>query len=150
MNEWMDGNISDEVYDDWKIKNKIKEEEIREKVKDLDVEIDRFDDVNSIDGWMDLMKDELYKDWSLERFEDKKRIVEKYMDWISVEYLDGNNIGKRYRVRMRVSVGKKGHGIEFENGKSLENNGNKKRDISYISHFKCVGAEGFEPPTPWV
>tara|TARA_B110000263_G_scaffold215359_1_gene200306 strand:+ start:191 stop:433 length:243 start_codon:yes stop_codon:yes gene_type:complete len=80
MNEWMDGNISDEVYDDWKIKNKIKEEEIREKVKDLDVEIDRFDDVNSIDGWMDLMKDELYKDWSLERFEDKKRIVEKYMD----------------------------------------------------------------------
>ena len=62
MNEWMDGNISDEVYDDWKIKNKIKEEEIREKVKDLDVEIDRFDDVNSIDGSMDLMKDELYKD----------------------------------------------------------------------------------------
>lgn len=62
--------------------------------------------------------DELYKDWSLERFEDKKRIVEKYMDWVSVEYLDGNNIGKRYRVRMRVSVGKKGYGIEFENGKS--------------------------------
>lgn len=62
--------------------------------------------------------DELYKDWSLERFEDKKRIVEKYMDWVSVEYLDGNNIGKRYRVRMRVSVGKKGCGIEFENGKS--------------------------------
>ena len=49
----MDGNINDEVYDDWKIKNKVKEEEIREKVKDLDVEIDRFDDVNSIDGWMD-------------------------------------------------------------------------------------------------
>tara|TARA_B100000767_G_scaffold65536_1_gene61861 strand:- start:584 stop:802 length:219 start_codon:yes stop_codon:yes gene_type:complete len=62
--------------------------------------------------------DELYKEWSLERFEDKKRIVEKYMDWVSVEYLDGNNIGKRYRVRMRVSVGKKGYGIEFENGKS--------------------------------
>lgn len=62
--------------------------------------------------------DELYKDWCLERFEDKKRIVEKYMDWVSVEYLDGNNIGKRYRVRMRVSVGKKGYGIEFENGKS--------------------------------
>ena len=96
------------------------------------------------------MKDRLYKDWSLERFEDKKRIVEKYMDWVSVEYLDGNNIGKRYRVRMRVSVGKKGYGIEFENGKSLENNGNKKRDISYISHFKCVGAKGFEPLTPWV
>ena len=64
----------------------------------------------------------------MERFEDKKRIVEKYMDWVSVEYLDGNNIGKRYRVRMRVSVGKKGYGIEFENGKSLDNNGNKKRD----------------------
>ena len=62
--------------------------------------------------------DELYKEWSLERFEDKKRIVEKYMDWVSVEYLDGNNIRKRYRVRMRVSVGKKGYGIEFENGKS--------------------------------
>ena len=26
----------------------------------------------------------------------------------------------------------------------------KKIDISYISRFKCVGAEGFEPPTPWV
>ena len=31
---------------------------------------------------------------------------------------------------MRVGV-KKGYGIEFENGKSLENNG-------YKSHFKCV------------
>lgn len=39
---------------------------------------------------------------------------------------------------MKVSVRKKGYGIEFENGKSLENNGNKKRDISYISLFKCV------------
>ena len=23
------------------------------------------------------------------------------MDWVSVEYLDGNNIGKRYRVSVR-------------------------------------------------
>ena len=150
VDEWIDGNMSDEVYDDWKIKNKKREEDIRKKIKDLDVEIDRFDNVDSIDGWMDLMKDELYKDWSLERFEDKKRIIDKYLDWVSVEYLDGNNIGKRYRVRMRVSVGKKGYGIEFENGKSLENNGYKKRDIGYISHFKYVGAKGFEPLTPWV
>jgi hypothetical protein len=57
---------------------------------------------------------------------------------VSIEYLEGDNIGKKYRVKMKVSVGKKGYGIEFENGKSLENNGNKKRDISYISHFKCV------------
>ena len=150
VDEWLDGNISSEVYDDWKVKSKEKEEDIREKIKELDVEIDRYDDVNSIDGWMDLMKDELYKDWSLERFEDKKRIIDKYIDWVSIEYLEGDNIGKKYRVKMKVSVGKKGYGIEFENGKSLENNGNKKRDISYISHFKCVGAEGFEPPTPSV
>ena len=96
------------------------------------------------------MKDELYKDWSLERFEDKKRIIEKYVEWISVDYLEGDNIGKRYGIRMKVNVGKKGYGIEFENGKSLENNGYKKRDIGYISLFKYVGAEGFEPPTPWV
>ena len=38
---------------------------------------------------------------------------------------------------MRVRV-KKRYGIEFENGKSLENNGYEKRDIGYISHFKCV------------
>ena len=150
VDEWLDGNISSEVYDDWKVKSKEKEEDIREKIKELDVEIDRYDDVNSIDGWMDLMKDELYKDWSLERFEDKKRIIDKYIDWVSIEYLEGDNIGKKYRVKMKVSVGKKGYGIEFENGKSLENNGNKKRDISYISHFKCVGAKGFEPLTPWV
>ena len=30
---------------------------------------------------------------------------------------------------MKVNVGKKGYGIEFENGKSLENNGYKKRDM---------------------
>ena len=51
---------------------------------------------------------------------------------------------------MRVSVGKKGYGIEFENGKSLENNGYKKRDIGYISHFKCVESEGFEPSSKQV
>ena len=38
---------------------------------------------------------------------------------------------------MWVSV-KKGYRIEFENGKSLENNGYKKRDIGYKSRFKCV------------
>tara|TARA_B100000886_G_scaffold143073_1_gene97188 strand:- start:614 stop:739 length:126 start_codon:yes stop_codon:yes gene_type:complete len=38
---------------------------------------------------------------------------------------------------MKVSV-KKGFRIEFENGKSLENNGYKKCDIGYKSHFKCV------------
>jgi hypothetical protein len=105
---------------------------------------------------MTLMKSQTIKKYGLNKkylkeFQkqliDKGRTGGKYMDWVSVEYLDGNNIGKRYRVRMRVSVGKKGYGIEFENGKSLENNGNKKRDISYISHFKCVGAKGFEPTT---
>ena len=131
-------------------KSKVKEEDIRDKIKKLDVEIDRYDDVNSIDGWMDLMKDELYKDWSLERFEDKKRIIEKYVEWVSVDYIEGDNVGKRYGIRMKVNVGKKGYGVEFENGKSLENNGYKKRDIGYISHFKCVGAKGFEPLTPWV
>jgi hypothetical protein len=96
VDEWIDGNISDEDYDDWKSKSKVKEEDIRGKIKKLDVEIDRYDDVNSIDGWMDLMKDELYKDWSVERFEDKKRIIEKYVEWVSVDYLEGDNIGKRY------------------------------------------------------
>ena len=115
VDEWLDGNISSEVYDDQKVKSKEKEEDIREKIKELDVEIDRYDDVNSIDGWMDLMKDELYKDWSLERFEDKKRIIDKYIDWVSIEYLEGDNIGKKYRVKMKVSVRKKGYGIEFEN-----------------------------------
>ena len=38
---------------------------------------------------------------------------------------------------MRVSL-KKGYEIEFENGKSLENNGHKKRDTGYKPHFKCV------------
>ena len=57
MDEWIDGNISDEVYDDWKRKSKVKKEDIRGKIKKLDVEIDRYDDVNSFDWWMDLMKD---------------------------------------------------------------------------------------------
>ena len=51
---------------------------------------------------------------------------------------------------MKVNEEKKGYEIKFENGKSLENNGYKKRDIDYISLYKCVGDEGFEPPTPSV
>ncbi len=48
---------------------------------------------------------------------------------------------------MRVNVGKKVYGVEFENGKSLENNGYKKRDTGDISHFKC-GREGIRTPDP--
>jgi hypothetical protein len=36
-------------------------------------------------------------------------------------------------MEIKVNVGKKGYGIEFENGKSLERNGYKERDIGYIS-----------------
>ena len=36
---------------------------------------------------------------------------------------------------MKVNVGKKGYGIEFENGKSLENNGYKKKRYGLISLF---------------
>ena len=39
---------------------------------------------------------------------------------------------------MKVNEEKKGYEIKFENGKSLENNGYKKRDIDYISLYKCV------------
>jgi len=72
VDEWINGNKSDEVYDDWKRKSIAKEEDIREKIKKLDAEVDRYGDVNNIDGWMDLIKDELYKDCSLERFEIRK------------------------------------------------------------------------------
>lgn len=42
---------------------------------------------------------------------------------------------------MKVNEEKKGYEIKFENGKSLENNGYKKRDIDYISLYKCVKVE---------
>ncbi len=34
--------------------------------------------------------------------------------------------------------------------KRIEDNGYKKGGIDYKFHFKCVGAKGFEPLTPWV
>ena len=40
------------------------------------------------DGYVDLMKSDLKMEFGVERFEDRRRVIEKYVEYIKVKLID--------------------------------------------------------------
>ena len=87
--------------------------------------------------------------FQIKKFEDRRKLIEKYFDWVSVEYVNGKNGSKVHKISMKLILSGSVDFIE------VESDINKKRQsIKNVSVYKLklviVGAEGFEPPTLWV
>ena len=150
----LDLYVGDELSKDEKdlwVKNEYDDKKYKfiKKIEDLEKERGKYKNVNVIDDYLDLMKSDLDKEFKIKRFEDRRRLIEKYVDWVSVEYVNGVGESKIYKINMKLILG---GSVEFV---EVESDINKKRQsIKNVSVYKVksevVGAEGFEPPTPWV
>ena len=147
---YVDGEMSKEDKDLWmKMKYDLKKEEIKKKISGLEKEKMKYKNPNKIEGYIDLMKRDLDKEFGIDRFEDRRRLIEKYIDWVSVVYIKGKGDSKVYKINMRLLFGENGEFIEVDSGKIKK--GNQINDYPvYKVKSEIVGAEGFEPPTPWV
>ena len=147
MNLYLDEDISKEEKDDW-IENEYNKRVVdyKDKIKGLERELPKYDNKKNLDGWIELMERDLSNEYYSKRFEDKRRIIEKYVDWVSVKYLDGSGESKVYSIRLGIMIGNKIKEVDI-NKKRIHNINNR---LIYKVNPQSVGAEGFEPPTPWV
>nr|WP_314865670.1 recombinase family protein [uncultured Flavobacterium sp.] len=96
----IEGIIDDEVYTE--IKNEYKEsiKEIEIEIRKIEIEKSKLENRESIEGYLELMKSDLLRDKEIERFKDKRRIIEKYINFVKVKYIKKMNNYKEYDVTL--------------------------------------------------
>ena len=115
INMMLDGKFSEEDYDSWyESEYKEKKDEINEKILSVKDEVKKYGYVDKIESWMDLMKDDLLRDYNIERKEDKKRIIDRYVEKVFVRELDEVEKNKRFEINLVLRLGSKSGKIEFE------------------------------------
>lgn len=98
----IEGLIDDEVYKEIKLEYENDIREINIQIDELNVEKDKSENTESINGYLDLMKSDLLRDSKIERFKDKRRIIEKYIDSIKVSYVKKSNNYKEYDIVLNM------------------------------------------------
>ena len=101
-NSWLDGNINDEDKDKWVNESESKVEEVKKKISNIKSELEKFNVVNKIDSYVDLMDVDLKNEFNVERFEDRRRIIEKYVERIDVKLLMLDNKKKDYEIKVKL------------------------------------------------
>ena len=146
MNLYLDGDVSDEDYKSWiKDEYDINKEKILKKKKGVDREIIKYGYVDKIENWMDYMKEEILKDYNIKRKEDKKRILDKYIEKVFIKEIKEEG-KKKFEIELGVKLGKERGIVEYEVDRkkiSLKN----KRDNFYILNNELVAGAGLEPAT---
>ena len=137
---WLDGLIDDDRKKRKEKEYKINIHKIKEKISSIQNDVERFEVASNIDNYIDLMKRDLKKEFNVRRFEDKREVIEKYVDKIEIKYLGGNRNEKEYEITIKLFYdgGDDGEGIYKFNFNSFTNTIYKS--ISHLAERK-----GFEP-----
>ena len=146
MNLYLDGDISDVDYKDWiKDEFEVSKKEIEKKQRGIEGEIVKYGYVDKIDSWMSYMKEEMLKDYYIERKEDKRRILDKYVYSVFVKEIieEGK---KRFEVKMGIVLGKERGEVVFDVNKKRLNLKNRNNQF-YILNDDLVAGTGLEPVT---
>ncbi len=98
----IDGIIDEDIY--LEIKNEYENDilEINNEVEKINVEKIKSENIGSIEGYLELMKFDLNRDKNIDRFKDRKRIIDKYIQNIEVRYIGKSNNLKEYNITMNM------------------------------------------------
>ena len=131
----IEGLIDDEVYIE--IKNIYEKDlnEINTQINHLKDEKSKSQNIESIDGYLELMKSDLVRDIKIDRFKDKRRIIEKYIESIKVKYIKKFNNYKEYDIVLNMYLND-GDLIGEKREIVIENDKNKYN--FYILKFKST------------
>ena len=102
VDKWLDGKISDDDKERWEVRNKITIEKIKKSIKELEYEVDRLETFSNVDNYVTLMKKDLKSELKVRRFEDKRRVIEKYVENVSVKYISGSGKVKEYEIGVKL------------------------------------------------
>ena len=137
MNLYLDGDVSDEDYKSWiKDEYEVNKEEILKKRKGINSEIIKYGYVDKIENWMDYMKEEILKDYNIERKEDKKRILDKYVEKVFIKEIKEEG-KKRFEIELGIKLGKERGSVLYEVDRK-KISPKKKGDNFYILNNELV------------
>jgi hypothetical protein len=106
----------------------------------------KYENVDKIESWMDLMKEDLIGDYNIKRKEDRRRIVERYVSKVFIKELHGEEGQNIFQINLIIKIGGKTVSVGFEyNKKSLALKLIEK-DF-YIPNDNFVAGTGLEPVT---
>jgi len=110
------GNVISEAdYKKWiKDEYEVNKKQIELKLRGVDGEISNYTYVDKIESWMDLMKEELLNDYNIERKEDKKRILDKYIEKVFVKEVINEEGKKKFEVRIGLRIGKQKGDVVYD------------------------------------
>ena len=139
--------ISEADYKKWiKDEYEVNKKQIELKLRGVDGEISNYSYVDKIESWMDLMKEELLNDYNIERKEDKKRILDKYIEKVFVKEVVDEEGKKKFEVRIGLRIGKQKGDVVYDlNKKRLSLK--EKDNHFYILNNDFVAGTGLEPVT---
>ena len=111
----LDGKFDEVDYDVW-LDNEYygKKDEINNKIQQLDSEIGKYGYVDKIENWFDLLKEELVRDYNIERLEDKRRFIERYIEKVVVKEIAEVDVEKRFVIGLMIRIGNKECDLDFE------------------------------------
>jgi site-specific DNA recombinase len=129
----IEGLIDDEVYIE--VKNSYEKDvvEINSQINKLEVEKNKSQNIDSIEGYLELMKFDLIRDYNIDRFKDKRRIVEKYIESVEVKYIQKLNNYKEYDIVLNMFLNDEDL---IENKKEIIIENDKNKYNFYILKFK--------------
>ena len=115
INMVLDVKFSEDDYEKW-FDNEYEEKkiEINSKLDLVKVEVGKYGYVDKIENWMDLMKEDLIRDFNIERKEDKRRIVERYIEKVFVNEIGDIDNERRFEINLILRLGKKKGKIQFD------------------------------------
>ena len=96
--KWLEGKVTDEDKKDYDLRNDGIVNEIKGKVKSIQSELDNINNNVSVDSYIDLMKNDIKNELNVNRFEDKRRVIDKYVNSVKVKLLNYNTKMKEYEI----------------------------------------------------
>lgn len=136
LDRLMDGDINKEEKDILTkgLDNKIYE--INKKYVEVKEEYERFNMSDEIIDYVDRFFKDIDKKYNIERIEDKKRLIKKYIDSISVKRL-GKNENKRDGFELNIKLNLKDENLLINEEENILSN--KKNDYKiYISNINSM------------
>ena len=111
--------------------------EIRRKLSEVNEEYEKYEVGEVVTDYIDVMMEELDKQYSIKRFSDKKVIINKYIEEVKVKYIGKDK--ENFRIEVRLSLKEDFEELTNNTNKSTKRRGGKNEKNSiYISKHRSL------------
>lgn len=115
--------------------------EIRKKLTEVNEEYEKYEVGEVVTDYIDVMIEELDKQYSIQRFSDKEVIINKYIEEVKVKYIGSEK--ENFRIEVKLSLKDDFEELTNNTNKSIKGKSKKNgKNSIYISNHKSLAFWG--------